>query len=295
MSKDSTMAGVVDPVRMPPFGLAAVLLLWGISNEVWPYALAMAIVLEGARWIPWRWHLSEQDFHRMSDATTLGFLLLVVYVFDAHSFQGVYVILQWLPFVLFLLALGQRYSTKKSIRYAALFLSVRRAEKKGTVKDGGEIDFDLPYFVICLVSATGGDIDRGWLFAGLSAVLFYILWHNRPRRIQFGLWFAIAGMVVLIGYLNQVGMFAARRVIEPAVMEFFRDRIMHWRDPFQSYTAMGHIGRLKLSERIVLRVKDIDGRGVPALLREATYRDFSKNIWMAGSKRFQEQLPDLEG
>ncbi|MDX1514674.1 MAG: transglutaminase-like domain-containing protein, partial [Gammaproteobacteria bacterium] len=103
------------------------------------------------------------------------------------------------------------------------------------------------------------------------------------------------GMVVLIGYLNQVGMFAARRVIEPAVMEFFRDRIMHWRDPFQSYTAMGHIGRLKLSERIVLRVKDIDGRGVPALLREATYRDFSKNIWMAGSKRFQEQLPDLEG
>ncbi|HEX9584133.1 MAG TPA: transglutaminase-like domain-containing protein [Gammaproteobacteria bacterium] len=283
------------PVQMPPLGLAAALLLWGMANQVWPYALVMALVLEGARWVPWRWHLSDRDFNRLADASGLGLLIVVLYVFDAHSFQGVYVILQWLPFVLFLLALGQRYSTRTSIRYAALFLSVRRAERKGTVSDGGEINFDLPYFVVCLASATGGDIERRWLFAGLAAVVIYLLWYNRPRRVGTGTWLSVAGLVLLLAYLNQIGMFAARRVIEPAVMDFFRERIMHYRDPFSAHTAMGHIGRLKQSDRIVLRVTDVDGEGVPVLLREATYRDFSKNIWMAGKTAFQEQIPDFEG
>ncbi len=39
--------------RMPPLGLAAALILWGIENQVWPYAAVMAVVLEGARWVPW--------------------------------------------------------------------------------------------------------------------------------------------------------------------------------------------------------------------------------------------------
>lgn len=295
MSERAAVDSAAPAVRVPPLGLAAAMLLWGIAVEVWPYALVMAIVLEGARWVPWRWQLSNQDFNRLSDASALGFVLVVLYVFDSYSFQGVYVILEWLPFVLFLLALGQRYSTRNSIRYAALFLSVRRAERKGTVTDGGEINFDLPYFVICLASATAGDMERLWLFAGLSGVIVYLLWYNRPRRVAAGAWVTVVALVLIFAYLNQVGMFAVRRVVEPVVIDFFRDRIMHYRDPFRGHTAMGHIGRLKQSDRIVLRVKDLDGKGVPTLLREATYRDFSKNIWMAGRTAFQEQVPDFEG
>jgi len=32
------------PVRIPPMGLAAALLLWGIANQTSPYALLMALV-----------------------------------------------------------------------------------------------------------------------------------------------------------------------------------------------------------------------------------------------------------
>lgn len=285
-------AGVL---KIPPFGLAAALMLWGMATQVLLYAVAMAAVLELARWSPWRWQLSDKDFERLSDATGLGFLVVVFYAFDTYSFQGVYTILQWLPFVLFLLATAQRFATRGSIRYSALFLSVRRAERKGTIEDAGAIDFDLPYLVVCLVSATGSEMRGLQLFAGLAGVLVFVLWYNRPRHFRFGVWMAVCALAIGIGYLNQLGMLKLRRVIEPVVMDFFRERMMNYRNPFRSYTALGHIGRLKQSDRIVLRVTDLDGGGVPSLLREATYRHFSKNIWLAGSSAFQEQLPDIEG
>jgi len=282
-------------LTVPPIGLAAGLMLWGIENHLWPYALMMGVALEAASLTPWRWQLSDRDFERLADVTGIGFIVVSIYVFDTHSFQGIYTILQWLPFILFLLALAQRFTPRDGIRYSALFLSVRRAERKGTIADAGVIDFDLPYLVICLVSATAGDIGGVWLFAGLVGVMVYVLWSNRPQNFHIALWLGVLVLAVGLGYLNQLGMLKARRVIEPIVMDFFRDRIMSYRNPFRSHTAMGEIGRLKQSDRIILRVEDLDGAGVPALLHEATYRSFSKNIWLAGNTAFQEQISDLEG
>lgn len=282
-------------VKVPPLGLAAALMLWGMENHLWPYAAAMAVVLEVARLSPWRWHLSDKDYEHVADVSGIGFVVIAIYVFDTYSFQGVYIILQWLPFILFLVALAQRFGTRDDIRYSALFLSVRRAERKGTIDDAGAIDFDLPYVVICLVSATAGESGGAWLFAGLVGVVAYVLWYNRPRNFHLSLWLGVLVLAVGVGYLNQLGMLKARRVIEPVIMNFFRERIMSYHNPFRSYTAMGEIGRLKQSDRILLRVEDLDGGGVPALLHEATYRSFSKNIWLAGNTAFQEQISDLEG
>ncbi len=282
-------------VRVPPLGLAAALMLWGLEIHLWPYAAAMAAVLEFARISPWRWHLSEKDFEHIADVTGIGFIVVVIYVFDTYSFQGVYIILQWLPVILLLLALAQRFGTQQEIRYSALFLSVRRAERKGIIDDAGTIDFDLPYLVICLVSATAGQKGGAGLFVGLVGIFAYILFYNRPRNFHVAHWLCVLAVAVGVGYLNQIGMLKARHAIEPAVMNFFRDRIISYRNPFRSYTAMGEIGRLKQSDRILLRIEDLDGEGVPALLHEATYRSFSKNVWLAGSTASEEQISDLEG
>jgi hypothetical protein len=282
-------------LTIPPFGLAAALMLWGLENRLWPYAAAMAVLLELARVSPWHWHLSDKDYQHIADVTGIGFVVVVFYVFDTYSFQGIYIILQWLPLILYLLALAQRFGTRNDIRYSALFLSVRRAERKGIIEDAGAIDFDLPYIVVCLVSATAGESGGAWLFAGLVSVIAYVLFCNRPRNFRFSIWLFVLALAVGLGYLNQVGVLKARRAIEPVVMNFFRDRIISYRNPFRSYTAIGEIGRLKQSDRILLRVEDLDGGGVPALLHEASYRSFSKNVWLAGNTVSEEQVSDLEG
>ena len=68
------------------------------------------------------------------------------------------------------------------------------------------------------------------------------------------------------GFATQYAMKAARRAIEPWVMEVMRDYMSRHRDPFKAQTAIGELGELKLSEQIEMRVTpDAHGR-VPQFL-----------------------------
>ena len=111
--------------------LAAALLLWGWHNALLLVAVPLAIIIELPRWTPWRWDLSDKDFQRLADASTVGFILLAAYQFDAHGASGIYAILRWLPVALFPLVATQVYSTRDRVDYTALFWSVRAAVARG--------------------------------------------------------------------------------------------------------------------------------------------------------------------
>ena len=49
--------------------------------------------------------------------------------------------------------------------------------------------------------------------------------------------------------------------------------------PRQSKTALGQIGRLKGSSKIVIRLEPKDGSRAPTLLREASYRTWKGPVW----------------
>jgi hypothetical protein len=59
---------------------------------------------------------------------------------------------------------------------------------------------------------------------------------------------------------------------------FFRQNT----DARQSMTAIGQIGKLKLSAQIVIRLKTKNGDPPPAYLREASYRSYNLQTWRAG-------------
>ena len=117
--------------------LAAALLAWGWHNELLLVALPLAALIELPRWMPWRWELSDRDFRRLADVSTLGFVLLAVYQFDARGASGIYAILLWLPVAMFPLTATQIFSTRERIDYTALFWSVRGAVARGKTADPG--------------------------------------------------------------------------------------------------------------------------------------------------------------
>ena len=282
-------------MRIPAFVLGCVVLLWGWQNQALAFAIPIAIVLEFARWAPWRWEFSDADFNRLADVSSVGFVLLAVYQFDTHSIRGIYHILRWLPAVLVLIVAGQLYSTRGGVGYSALFLSVRRAVARGTVTNPGSVDMTKPFLVVCLVSAAAGPERGPTFFIATSLLLVSILWTNRPRRYAAGIWATLVVAALGVGFINQLGVLQVRRVLEPIVMGYFRDHIWIYRDPYRAYTAMGQIGRLKLSDRKVLRVRSEHPWPVPSLLREASYRIFSHNVWIAGKAEFDPLTPDTEG
>ena len=59
----------------PPLILAAALLLWGWQNNFVIYALLMALILEVAHWINWRWPVSDKEFNNLTDLSGIGFFI----------------------------------------------------------------------------------------------------------------------------------------------------------------------------------------------------------------------------
>ncbi len=283
-------------MRLPAGTLAAALLLWGWHNELALAALPLAVLIELPRWVPWRWQLSDKDFQRLADVSTVGFVLLAVYQFDDLGPSGIYGILLWLPVVLFPLTATQLYSTRKRIDYTALFWSVRAAVARGRVADPGGVDIRLAYLVVCVVSASGGGAHPKWLLPSAALLVVWVLWSNRPRRYRVATWAVMAVAGIACCLLLQLSTLKARRLIEPFAMAYLEERMAARGDPYRSSTAIGQIGKLKLSDRIVLRVKPGEGGPRPTLLRQAAYETFAGNMWVSRrSHQFAELRSSEEG
>ena len=276
--------------------LCAALVLWGFLNGLAVPAIAMALPLLVADRVGWRWALGTKDFNRVCDLSSVGFVVLAVYLFDAYSVGGVYQLLRWLPVALFLPLLVQVYSTRERLSYSALFWSVRRAERRGSIADGGTLDFRVPYLVICLAAAGASPASGKWFGVGLGVVLAGLLWSNRPRRYPAAVWAGVLVVGLAGAWVAQAGVKEVRRMVEPMLASYFQDRIWKYRDPYSAFTSIGQIGRLKTSERIVMRVRSaMPGGEVPTLLREAVYQVFSRNLWLGERGRFATLEPDVSG
>jgi hypothetical protein len=92
-------------------------------------------------------------------------------------------------------------------------------------------------------------------------------------------------MVLAFGYFGQLGIVGLEHFIEGANSQWLARFVRQRTDPMQSITAIGQIGELKLSGRIVIRLKTKNNEAPPTYLREASYRTYhsEKQRWFAGS------------
>jgi len=279
----------------PPFLLGAGLLLWGWQNGFILYAVPMALLLELAHWIEWRWSVTDKEFNNLTDLSGVGFFITFVYIFNENGAGGIYVILSILPFVLFLITLAQIYSIKGKIKLSALFIRLRRMEKKRPTLEQNEIDLTLPYFLVSLLSASAGNQRTIWFFIFCCLMIGIVLGRVRPARGKFLSWFALLVLSFSMAYGGQIGIRNIQAAIERQFMGVFDHYMWRYRDPLRATTAIGMIGRLKFSDRILVRIKTDAELTSPIYLREATYSNYGYGIWSAGSTNFTLIEPDIEG
>ena len=289
------MKPIAHQLDLPLPLLAAAVLVWGHQAGLLPGAAAMAVVLVAARWVRWRWDLGDKDFHRLADVTGIAFVIVGLYQFDALAARGIFGVLRWVPVLLFPLLLGQILSTRSRIGYSALFISVRRAVSRGTMHEPGAVDFRNPYFALCLVSAGGTKADVEVYLPSICILVALAIWCNRPSAHSGKVVVTVLVLAVGGGFVANEAILGVRRAMEPMLMDFLHERILAYRDPYSAYTAIGQIGRLKLSDRIMLRVKPGPGRPAPPLLREAVYRSFADNTWIGGGGEFQALPASADG
>ncbi len=242
----------------------------------------MAIVLESARLVSWRWQFSDRDFNRLSDLTSVILLAFAVYLYASRSTYGIFTLAQWLPMLVFLLVGAQSYSSRGTLPLTALLLSLRR---KPPQRDRTQrIDIRFPYLATCLLAASLVTVPTPWFYVGLAALAGWALWSVRPRRYAPAFWGGLLVCVIALGFAGHVGLNRLQQVIGDAVVDWF---VSSEADPYRATTAIGHIGRLKLSNRIVFRVKLPAQTKRGLLLREASYNSYASGVWRATRDRFE--------
>ena len=308
-------------VKLPPILMLAALTFWGWQSGYLIFGVVMGVVLESARFIKGRLELSDTDFRRIVNFCTLLTLATMFYVFTAAQEAGPFprgsfagtggaievssrrastAFLQWQPMFLFVFVAAQTFSTRETIPLTAISLisrwRSRQNHKNGNAPAGFSVNIAYPYFIVCLFSASvHANAGTGSYFWGQEVLLTWALWPLRSRRFGIPVWICLITVAAGIGFCGQYGIGREQRLLEGYntrwMGRFFKQRT----DATHGVTAMGEIGHLKLSARIVIRLMPKDVSPPPAYLREASYRTYYSQSWYAGSsqKDFAETLHDF--
>jgi transglutaminase-like putative cysteine protease len=283
-------------MKPPPLLLGAALMFWGWQTELWIIALLMALILEGSRLIRLRWDLSAADFRRISDLCSILLVILLVYLYMSDtSAYFIYVLIKWLPIVSFPLLAAQTYATSGRINLQSLFLLRRKKKKKDKEKPRTKLSLTYPYFALCILSAGAANNRDIYFYIGLLVLSALAFWFMRSRRFSAWLWICLISIAAGAGAVGHVGLHGLHLTLEEKGLEWFNNSNRQGLDPFKTRTAIGDIGSLKPSNRIVFRVKPEGERPSSMLMREAIYSSYSYSMWFAPKASFRTIQPDTNG
>ncbi len=301
-------------MKTPPLLLGATLLFWGWQTGFLAAGAVMAAILEAARFLKVRWEFDDDDFSRVWVFCSVLFLATAAYAFTSNEGPGSFrsllqdpnymaqrnagassartatAIIRWLPMIFFLFMAAQVYSSREGIPLEAVSLILRRRRRKATQRGQAlpparNVDISYAYFAACLFAASAHSARGTTFFWGLCGLLTWALWSRRSKRFSPVAWTVALGAVVGLGYLGQLGVDELQRLVENYNPQWLARRAGGGADPRHNRTALGQVGRLKTSGKIVIRLQPKGGSEPPTYLREASYRVFKSPLWYAGSSQ----------
>ncbi len=305
---------VSNCMKPPPFLLAAALLFWGWQTDLFLVSLLLALILESARVTRARWEFSNDDFARLWTFCTLLFLGTAVYAFTANEGPSRFfkffedpnasntsgagnagalaaaAFFRWLPMTFFLFVAAQTFSTRETIPLNTIDLIMRLRWKRDTrlgrpLPPPRGVNVSYPYFAICLFSASIHEpLAKPHYFWGVCGLLVWALWTQRSVRYGILLWAAALLLAVGLGFGGQVGIIQLTGYFGRMNPQWLSQLLHPRKDSTQSRTAIGSIGELKLSGKIVIRLKPVAGPP-PEYLREATFRAYRQPTWFEGRSK----------
>ncbi len=301
-------------IKPPPLLMGAALLFWGWQSGLLLPGIVMAAVIESARIVHTRWDLSDQDFSRIWTFCALLLLASAVYAFASNegpsNFTGMFqhpslraernagistaktmaVLIRWLPMIFFLFVGAQTFSSREGVPLQVISLIMRLRWKKARQQGqklpaAVSVNISYPYFALCLASAAVHTAQDNSYFWGFCLLISWALWGQRPWRYGLAVWAGALGVAIVLGYYGQGSLGHLQRYVETLNPNWFPNFSRRGFDPSHSRTAMGQIGRIKTSSRIVIRLEPKGNSRPPDLLREASYRAYRAEVWYAGNSR----------
>ncbi len=274
-----------------PLLIGSGVLFWGWLADFLIFAIIIAVILESARWVKFRWPLDFADFRRVTVLSDI-FIFVVILIVSTNKTVGLRGVLfiQWLPLITAPILIAQFYSKKEKIHLWALFLTFGKTKKKKP-KLEPLVDLSYPYLILCVLSASAANIQDWRFYTGVLIIAAWALWDARSGRYAVSTWLGLLILAAIAGYWGYVGLHQFQRVLENTALNWYMNQNDADADPYRSRTAIGDIGELKLSGKILFRVRTSSAQAIPLLLRETSYNIYHRSIWFAKKAVFERQSP----
>nr|NJM03984.1 hypothetical protein [Desulfobacula sp.] len=265
-------------MKTPLFYLGAALAFWGWQAELLWTGLGLGLVLESARMVKTKFELQASDFNKFVDISTVLLAGTIVLALATETQKANLILLRWLPLIFFPIIGAQEFSARGRMDIASFFFAARKKTEM-RFYSAREVDVSYIYAFFCLMSSAFANAKGGLYFFSMAGFLAWGLWQIRSPRIPLAGWVLCLVAAAALGYEGQVAARAAGRAVGRWVMSYYAG---YYGDPFKTYTALGEIGDLKLSDKIVLRAFFEDyAPGKSYLLHSATYNRFASSNWFA--------------
>jgi protein-glutamine gamma-glutamyltransferase len=300
--------------RLPPFLLAAALLFWGWQTGLIVFAVVLALVFELPRIVSARWDFTDTDFRRFRDLTAILIVGALVYrvvsretsdgimdFFRAVNFtarnrsmqdvlNSAFTYMQWMPLLFLPLPLAQAWSSAGNTPFH-IYSYVFGGKKQPLAR--GRVDVAWPYFLVVMVAGCSANTRSVWFYPVLCVLLGWALWATQPRRTPKWAWVLIFAAVVGAGHWGHHSIRGLQSYLDNTISNWIANLFRREPGLGHASTAMGSIGRMKLSGRIVMRV-EAEG-APPALLRDSSFDQLRNTTWLASRRAYTNVPPVAVG
>jgi len=269
-------------MKAPRFFLSAAVLFWGWQVHLFWIAIFLGIILESANVIKSRFDFQISDFNKFIDISTVLLAGTIVIALSIEAEEAIFILLKWIPLIFSPVIAAQSFSTRGQIDIQSFFL-VARKKRKTKKYYSKTIDVSYIYSLFCILSA-GTANNKGYVYYICVAIFFtWALWHVRSKRVSSFLWVIAVFITILSGFAGHNGIRMASVKISQLVMEYYDN--YYNLNPFKTFTALGEITKLKLSDKIIFRTSFDDYTpGQSYLLHNASYNRFAISNWFVTSK-----------
>ncbi len=283
----------------PPFFMGLTLLFWGWEVGLFPIAAIGAVILELPRLTRWRWDFSEADMNRIWDLCEILFVGAMVYGYATTDIStGPSKFIPWLPLIFFPFIAATAYSVHDCVRLSTYFWLLRR--KGHEAMRSKPISAFVPYwyFAVCFVAASIANVRDIRFYAAVVAFGAWMLWMFRSRATPVWLWMTMVATVSVVGFFGHIGLTRLQAFVENKAGQMLEDIGTPDTEITKAWTAIGSIGKLKMSGRVILRL-DTDGHHPPPdLLRKASFSTYqtvgNRAMWSIAKTEFTTVSPGPE-
>ena len=277
----------------PPLLLGISTAYWGLYCDQLVLSLLIAAILEGLPLLNHRLNFTTTDLRRILLYSVVGLIVVSGYFFATRSArEALMELLQWLPLVVLPMVLAQRVSSLETLdwrRLVPLLASpIAAAHQRPLV-----LSLGYPYMVVCLLAASTANWRSFWFYLGIVVICGWGLWSQRSRRHAPFFWVVCFVLAAGLGVPIHMALNHFQHVITDATVELLIGDGMQT-DPYRSTTRLGHLGTLKLSDRILLRVFTESRLSPPLLLHRASYDRYLYGQWIAKDAKLRTMTPDRE-